>query len=184
MNFAIWEPPHGHFKFRYPWNQYLKIGEACRRCAYLMDALTVNINKLLVDTTKETEHGRKTRKAWFSISSESSKAVTMLALGIRTFTFPSAVSQHLTTGMVANEELNKILFEEEVVVTPVVLHIATVSSLLNQMVDCVQQLTVAVEELAHLAHFTACPAGPANSNSMISKKSSHVVLVVNESFSE
>lgn len=33
-NWARWEPGHGRFKFRHPWNQYLKIGALARQCAY------------------------------------------------------------------------------------------------------------------------------------------------------
>uniref|UniRef100_A0A7N0RAS2 Aluminum-activated malate transporter n=1 Tax=Kalanchoe fedtschenkoi TaxID=63787 RepID=A0A7N0RAS2_KALFE len=39
-NFARWEPPHGHFNFRHPWKQYLKIGTAIRSCAYCIETLT------------------------------------------------------------------------------------------------------------------------------------------------
>lgn len=38
--FASWEPPHGQFKvFKYPWNQYVKIGAALRHSAYSIAAL-------------------------------------------------------------------------------------------------------------------------------------------------
>ncbi|WOL10043.1 aluminum-activated malate transporter 10-like [Canna indica] len=38
-NLAKWEPPHGHFGFRHPWSQYLKVGAAMRECACCMEAL-------------------------------------------------------------------------------------------------------------------------------------------------
>lgn len=38
-SFAIWEPPHGRFFFRYPWNLYEKVGNMTRHCAYCVKAL-------------------------------------------------------------------------------------------------------------------------------------------------
>lgn len=38
-NFARWEPAHGHFNFRHPWQQYLKVGASLRGCAYCVEAL-------------------------------------------------------------------------------------------------------------------------------------------------
>lgn len=39
VNFASWEPPHGRFFFRYPWNLYQKVGSMTRHYAYCVDAL-------------------------------------------------------------------------------------------------------------------------------------------------
>ncbi|GJV46414.1 D-myo-inositol 3-phosphate synthase [Tanacetum coccineum] len=33
-NLARWEPAHGHFKFRNPWKQYLRVGDSMRNYAY------------------------------------------------------------------------------------------------------------------------------------------------------
>ncbi|XP_057452037.1 aluminum-activated malate transporter 2-like [Lotus japonicus] len=38
---ARWEPCHGQFRFRHPWNQYLKTGNLTRLCAYKIEALSV-----------------------------------------------------------------------------------------------------------------------------------------------
>nr|GMC90987.1 aluminum-activated malate transporter 10 [Ipomoea batatas] len=43
-NFAVWEPGHGHFNFRHPWKQYLKIGASMRACAYCIETLHGSIN--------------------------------------------------------------------------------------------------------------------------------------------
>ncbi|GAV68703.1 LOW QUALITY PROTEIN: ALMT domain-containing protein, partial [Cephalotus follicularis] len=43
-NFARWEPAHGHFNFRHPWKQYLKMGALTRNCAYCIEALNSCIN--------------------------------------------------------------------------------------------------------------------------------------------
>lgn len=44
MNFATWEPSHGRFFFRYPWNLYIKVGNATRYCAYCVEALDGLLN--------------------------------------------------------------------------------------------------------------------------------------------
>lgn len=43
-NFAKWEPRHGRFRYRHPWDQYLKIGMLVRECAYRVDALSGYLN--------------------------------------------------------------------------------------------------------------------------------------------
>lgn len=47
-NFARWEPCHGRFRFRHPWQQYLKIGNLSRQCAYRIDALNGFLNSAKV----------------------------------------------------------------------------------------------------------------------------------------
>ncbi|WOL07529.1 aluminum-activated malate transporter 10-like [Canna indica] len=43
-NLARWEPPHGRFGFRHPWQQYIKVGASVRYCAYCVEALHSCIN--------------------------------------------------------------------------------------------------------------------------------------------
>ncbi|KAJ0250065.1 Aluminum-activated malate transporter 10 [Hirschfeldia incana] len=43
-NLARWEPAHGSFNFRHPWQQYVKIGAAMRRCAYCLENLSICLN--------------------------------------------------------------------------------------------------------------------------------------------
>lgn len=48
-NLARWEPAHGCFKFRHPWQEYSKVGAAVRHCAYRVETLHGCVNS---ETTK------------------------------------------------------------------------------------------------------------------------------------
>ncbi|KAI3997596.1 hypothetical protein MKX01_011013 [Papaver californicum] len=43
VNFTRWVPPHGKFRYGYPWKQFLEIGRLTRQCAYRIEALTNSI---------------------------------------------------------------------------------------------------------------------------------------------
>jgi len=47
---ARWEPAHGPFKYRHPWQQYLKIGASMRTCAYCIETLRGYIHSELAGT--------------------------------------------------------------------------------------------------------------------------------------
>lgn len=53
---AIWEPAHGLFGFKHPWQQYLKIGVALRRCAYCVETLNGCINSDIQVKSLESNH--------------------------------------------------------------------------------------------------------------------------------
>lgn len=31
---VVWEPPHGQFRFKYPWDLYKDVSRMCRHCMY------------------------------------------------------------------------------------------------------------------------------------------------------
>ncbi|KAG0451909.1 hypothetical protein HPP92_026204 [Vanilla planifolia] len=74
-NFARWEPGHGHFGFRHPWKQYLKIGALL--------------------ALKNSEFQQNIKTACAVMCSESGKALAELASAIRDMRPPTATAGHL-----------------------------------------------------------------------------------------
>ncbi|WOH03519.1 hypothetical protein DCAR_0622918 [Daucus carota subsp. sativus] len=151
-NFAKWEPRHGRFRYRHPWDQYLKVGAHIRQCAYSIEALNGYLNS---DNQIPYEIREKVQQHCKKMSTECSLALKELALSIRTMTRSSAADAHvlnaknaakslkssLKTGLWVNAELLQII--------PAL----TVASLLVEVVTCSVNLSEAVHELATLAHF-------------------------------
>ncbi|KAG6515473.1 aluminum-activated malate transporter 10-like [Zingiber officinale] len=79
-NLAKWEPPHGRFRFRHPWSQYLKVTAAMRYCAYCMEALNGCVASEIKASEKMKSH---LRGVCVKLSSDSSKVLKELARSIR-----------------------------------------------------------------------------------------------------
>ncbi|KAM7505054.1 hypothetical protein LguiB_003958 [Lonicera macranthoides] len=151
-NFAWWEPGHGGFMFRHPWNQYLKIGGLARQCAYQLDALNAYLSS---DLQAPTEFQRIIRKPCMKISTESSKALKELASAMKTMMRPSPASTHVRNCKIAIDDLkatmesSSIEREELLQIVPVV----TVASTLIEIIKCVEEIAESIYELSEKAHF-------------------------------
>ncbi|KAG2674327.1 hypothetical protein I3843_13G113600 [Carya illinoinensis] len=151
-NFARWEPRHGHFQFRHPWKQYLKIGTLTRECAYRIDALSGYINS---DVQVSLEIRSQIQDSCSKISLECGKALKEVASAIRTMSIPSSANCHVSNSKTAAKSLESLLRSglwenaELLAVIPT----ATVTSLLFDVVKCTEKIVDSVHELASMAHF-------------------------------
>ena len=82
---------------------------------------------------------------------ESSMALMELASAIRSMTAPFAAKHHLAMAILAVNKVKTSLFEDHVLSE--VQQPAVIAFLIIQIVQCVDQVVVSVEELAQLACF-------------------------------
>ncbi|KAL7174604.1 hypothetical protein ACSBR2_033779 [Camellia fascicularis] len=151
-NFAKWEPRHGHFMYCHPWNQYLKIGILTRQCAYRIEALNGHLNSKTQVMPKISEHFQE---ICIKMSLESGKALKDLALAIKTMTEPCSVNPHIKNSKNASKSFQSLLeldLWEDLNLLEVI-PVATVASLLSDIVVCTEKIAESVHELATLAHF-------------------------------
>ncbi|KAH6827043.1 aluminum activated malate transporter family protein [Perilla frutescens var. hirtella] len=152
VNFAKWEPRHGKFKYRHPWEQYLKIGSVTRECAYKIDALNCYLNS---EVQTPLELRTKLQESCTKITSECSSALTELAIGVRTMTCSSSTEIHIVNAKSAAKNL-KALLQTGLWPDTDFLHIipaVTVASLLIELVSCTVKIADSVEKLATMAKF-------------------------------
>lgn len=101
-NFARWEfVPHGRFRFRYPWNQYVKIGATIRYCSYCVDALNGCLNSEIQEPYFMRQH---LKEPCMNIVAQAAKIIIELAESIKTMTRSTRVN-------VMNQHLNKAVEE-------------------------------------------------------------------------
>ncbi|PPR87421.1 hypothetical protein GOBAR_AA33269 [Gossypium barbadense] len=152
VNFARWEPPHGPFRFRHPWKQYLKIGSLTRQCAYRIEALNGCLNS---DVQASPETCRNFREAFIKASSETGKAVKGLASAMRTMTLPTGDCPQTAKSKNAADNLKSLLRTGlcEGIDIVEILEVATVASLLLDILACTEKISESIHELASLAHF-------------------------------
>ncbi|CAN7042153.1 hypothetical protein IGI04_006856 [Brassica rapa subsp. trilocularis] len=171
-NLARWEPAHGSFNFRHPWQQYVKIGAAMRRCAYCLENLSICTN---YETEAPDQVKNHFGEACMSLSSASSKILRELADMIKNtrksskmdylvFDMNSAVQELQETLKTVPIETNRP--EEDVksekdeegdrtmaMSLHEILPVATLVSLLIENAARIQTTVEAVDELANLADF-------------------------------
>ncbi|KAK3024205.1 hypothetical protein RJ639_044810 [Escallonia herrerae] len=154
VNFAKWEPRHGQFRYRHPWEQYLKIGGLTRQCANIIEALNAYLSCSNNQTTYDIR--AKIQESCTNISSESSHALKELALAMKTMTRPSTANSHIVNAGKAAQDLKSMLrtglWLPETDLLEVI-PITTVASLLLDVVTCSEKIAESVNELASLAHF-------------------------------
>lgn len=101
-NFARWEfAQHGRFGFRYPWNQYVKIGATIRYCSYCVDALNGCLNSEIQESYFLRHH---LKEPCMNIVAEVSKIIIELAESIKTMTRSTRIN-------LMNSHLNKAVEE-------------------------------------------------------------------------
>lgn len=153
-NFARWEPGHGKFRYSHPWKEYLKLGVLIRQCAYRIDALSAYINP---DIQGSQKFPGEIRNVCIKMSLESGKALKELGASLRTMNQPSSsVDGHIMNSKAAVKTLKSLLKSgslwEDCDLLQIV-PVATVASLLVDVVDCIDKISTSAYELANLAHF-------------------------------
>ncbi|OVA14746.1 Aluminum-activated malate transporter [Macleaya cordata] len=186
-NLARWEPPHGRFSFRHPWNQYLKIGSLIRNCAYCIEALngciyseiqahelikkhlsshcmrlSSNSSTVLKELAVITKTMKKSSTIDVSVA-EMNSAVQDLQNALKMNFLPTQLIPSLLTSVEETRDLILTMATTSVPVLLEVLPLVTVTSLLIEISARIGEIVYAVEELASMTGFTK-PAGDENKN--------------------
>ncbi|XP_004306385.1 PREDICTED: aluminum-activated malate transporter 2-like [Fragaria vesca subsp. vesca] len=151
-NLARWEPGHGKFKFRHPWNKYLNVGTLSRQCAYKIEALNTYLNN---EIQAPAAIRNIIREPSTNICTETGKALKELAAALKKMTLSSSADYHIAHSKAAAESLMSLL-KRGVWKDANVLEIvpsAAVALLLIEVVTCVEKVAEAVHELASAANF-------------------------------
>uniref|UniRef100_M1BQE2 Aluminum-activated malate transporter n=1 Tax=Solanum tuberosum TaxID=4113 RepID=M1BQE2_SOLTU len=187
-NFAKWEPGHGQFKYRHPWKQYLKIGGLIRQCACRIDALNAYINSEIKAPEEIREMIKETS---MKMSIECGKALKELSKSMRKMNLPISADEHVTNAKNSAKKLNSLLKSrinnwEEINLLQVI-PLATIASILTDIVICVEEIGQGVNELASLANFKTTKSSKEiiNTNKVmvvekIELSNNNVVITINE----
>ncbi|KAJ8440626.1 hypothetical protein Cgig2_031043 [Carnegiea gigantea] len=175
VNFARWEPAHGHFYFGYPWKQYLKIGASARNCAYCIDNLSSCIDS---DLQVPEFLKNQIKENCTSLSSSSAEVLKELATAIKTrrrsFQIDFLVEKMNCTAEDLHDAIKSLPYQ--IVLSPPtvegsakrnaekteksnkasvleVLPLGTLVTLLIETAARVQEIVLAVDNLAKMAKF-------------------------------
>ncbi|KAG4994413.1 hypothetical protein JHK82_031143 [Glycine max] len=143
---------HGKFRFRHPWDLYLKVGALSRQCAYRMEALDANINS---DIQGSQEIRITIQEQCSEMCLEASKAFKELGSSIRTMTMSSSSDTHVANAKAAVKSLKTLLQSSSWKETDLLSLIpaATVASLLIDIIEFTEKIADSVNNLATLTHF-------------------------------
>ncbi|XAR69828.1 hypothetical protein NMG60_11001553 [Bertholletia excelsa] len=185
MNFAMWEPGHGNFRRRHPWGQYSKIGDLVRKCAYHVEAISNYINS---EVQVPPEFLRKIQEPCMQMSSDSGRALKELASAFRTLTHPSSVYLHIENTKAAAAQL-EIAMEAAsgescsnlLEIVPAIM----VASTLTSIMECIEKIAEAINELSRTAHFKRVDPDEPDLNCRVSAETvrdgDHVAISVDAS---
>ncbi|XVE79169.1 hypothetical protein DITRI_Ditri14bG0036300 [Diplodiscus trichospermus] len=149
---ARWEPGHGRFGYRHPWKMYLKIGNLTRECAYKLEALNGYLNTKM---QTPAEIGGKIQGPCAKVSLESSKALKELGSSFRKMVRSRSSVLHIGSSKTAAEELKNLLkpnLWEEADLLEIIPPLS-VASLLLEIIECIEKIAEAENELAKAASF-------------------------------
>ncbi|KAF3665294.1 Aluminum-activated malate transporter 2 [Capsicum annuum] len=152
-NFAKWEPRHGKFRYRHPWAQYLEIGGTARDCAYRIHALNAYLN---YETQIEQEIRTRIQEPCMKVSTECGHVLKALSLAMKTMTYPLTIMVHIDNAKLAAENLKTLLHTNsswEDINFSDVIPLATVASLLIDIVSYTIKMVESFDQLATLARF-------------------------------
>ncbi|CAA7016133.1 unnamed protein product [Microthlaspi erraticum] len=153
-NLARWEPGHGHFRLRHPWKKYLEVAGLVRQCAFHFEILN---GYLLSDVKAPQDFISKIQEPCSILIREASEALKAIANSIRTMTRDClCVNAHIENSKNAIENLRVALKSLSPEIDKDLLEIipgVTMASILIEIVNCVEKISKAVEELSGLANF-------------------------------
>ncbi|KAJ0758743.1 putative aluminum-activated malate transporter [Helianthus annuus] len=170
-NMARWEPPHGRFKFRHPWKQYLKVGASMRSCAYCIETLSGFINSEVQAPELLKKH---MKEVCMTLSSSSSNVLKELATTTKTMTkstkthlfmqemnfavqsFKNAFKDLSKQALLLNEhEAGEEKTTQGTKTVPImaIFPIATMATLLIEIKERVESIVTEVENMAAQAEF-------------------------------
>ncbi|KAK8596072.1 hypothetical protein V6N12_064572 [Hibiscus sabdariffa] len=151
-NFARWEPGHGPFGYRHPWKMYLKVGNLTRDCAYKVEALNSYLN-CKIQTPAEIRG--KIQVPCKRVSLECSRALKEMASTFRKMVITRSAVMHIESSKKAAEELKSLLktnlWEEADLLE--IIPAASVASLLLEIIECIEKISEALNELGKAASF-------------------------------
>ncbi|XP_054779495.1 aluminum-activated malate transporter 2-like [Prosopis cineraria] len=182
-NFARWEPGHGRFQFRHPWDKYLKIGTLTRQCAYRMEALNSQLSSNL---QASAEIKSIIQEACSEMCLESRKALKELGMAMSIMRKSCLADTHIANSKSAAKSLNSLLqsnWWKEIDLLSI-LPAGIMASLLCDIVACIEEIAAAVNELPSFTYFETAETtkSPSETSSTPhSYRNSHVVIPIGDS---
>jgi hypothetical protein len=157
-NLARWEPAHGRFGFRHPYEQYKSVGAAMRHCAYCVEALSGCARSEI-----QAPHHIKQRLAGgcASVAARCALALREASSSVAAMKTSWALDLAVAEMNTAVQELqsdlrslpSKLVEEESPAAVLDAVQLFTVTSLLIEVSTRIESVVDAVDTLASLAGF-------------------------------